>query len=1002
MIAKRISLRAFIEGIEIPIIGVNLQATVSNPASCTMQVVPLDEVHNIKAKSMVHVFYWDFNKGDIKFDDLENYKIIFSGEIIGVEFQKTPNGRSAILQCADFTVDWDICYQYMITYGPNGNVLTPEGANYGAGGSMFDNIINGHSGVLLSYLRRRPKSPGLQGITGLMGGIISFIEAFGGISKHSAGVNDYFAICELKHKILQQVIAEQNDDTARRLFDEKHFMEWLERGVTTLGELCRLTDMIRLLFKYIYYEYVTNFTPMYVPGSGQNISLNKTLKINHVIEGTINRLFDDQNIDNIKERVLVEYEQLKSASSIGDNKKQVDSINQAMQILERIKDITQYSKNVVDLLNSAKKYLKDGIISSGAPKDIKLDRLNTYIFKPECYFVAPPRCNIIFPGQVTQFSYSRNFLREVTRLRLQTGMAFIGNERLLADFSYAPSIQEIKVLANDQKVHGVRALLPWEKFTGIQPKFETLHELNYVANKRQKQLQKGVVRGYQSGTNKKTGEDNIVKMAVSMKQKAANFNFFKARFESRQINLNMKFNPYLILGFPCAVIDKPFYIRDNEIKILAEKQGFKLEDVKDFDIVKDIDKFSELLPAPIQYLGYISLLSHSIDQTGGTTNAVLTHARTHRVTNDDFLKFFLYKQIEVNSTQLVKTFLDYDDLEKQGNKHLIEILTNLTFQGSPAEITSNDKETRNRIQIDSFDLLNTKLTKKLTESTSIGKTQSVVSGNVTYQIPSQYGLLKPGGKGIKGGIIKEIIVTDPSLIDLNGKKCWRSVVLYEEKKGNKEYKNIPVEELIRPNWFSPLYSNLDIGKNIYTPFLGTDSLVDQIIFTSTEGSSVQGLSDMDKVAYLRDLETGANSLWLPDPKLYDTPSVQTAVDILAFQYAQLLDRGGNVDQFIENYTSRPIASMRDIFGSADLEYQRVGNQLDIKTGVPGFHSSSVAPFGELIGLIDNPDIEYASRFGDKSTEKISRTNDVRPERRASIDSYTETLRREESLIGLVG
>jgi hypothetical protein len=264
-----------------------------------MQVVPLDEIHKLKAKSMVHVFYWDFNKGDIKFDDLENYKIIFSGEIIGIEFQKTPNGRAAILQCADFTVDWDICYQYMITYGPNGNVLTPEGANYGAGGSMFDNIINGHSGVLLSYLRRRPKSPGLQGITGLMGGIISFIEAFGGISKHSAGVNDYFAICELKHKILQQVIAEQNDDTARRLFDEKHFMEWLERGVTTLGELCRLTDMIRLLFKYIYYEYVTNFTPMYVPGSGQNISLNKTLKINHVIEGTINRLFDDQNISRV-------------------------------------------------------------------------------------------------------------------------------------------------------------------------------------------------------------------------------------------------------------------------------------------------------------------------------------------------------------------------------------------------------------------------------------------------------------------------------------------------------------------------------------------------------------------------------------------------------------------------------------------------------------------------------------------------------------------------------
>jgi hypothetical protein len=1012
------------EGLEVPVIGATVQVSRSAPATATIQVVPLDILDNLKEQTMVHLFYYDLTTKDYDFSKLENYKLLFMGELVGVGFQSTPSGRVATLRCADFTINWDKVYQYMITYGPNGNVLTPEGGNYGAGDTKFNNIMDGHAAVMLRYLRRTPTSPGLQGLQGLVGGIVSFIEAFGGVDHHTNGVNDFFAISELKNHILQQIVAEDNDNTATSLFSAKEFMEWLERGVTTLGELCRLSDMINMLFNYIYYEYVTNVNPMYTPGNEQFRQSSLNLKINESINEAILGLRDDGIIQNIKERLQHGISILDVVVVLTENEKQKKLLKDALDNMKAIVEETQYSKAVSAKLTSTKKILELSKSKDVLKKDtVKAPRVGSYIFKPECYFVAPPRCNVIFPEHRTQISKDNNMLNRYTRLRLQSGMAFIGNDKLLADYCYAPSRQEVESYAKEQGSYGVRALLPWEVYSGIQPKFEYLNEINYVANKKQRELQKGTVRLIENkAKNKNTGQDNIIKAAVALKQKAANFNFFKARFSGRRMNVNTRFNPSIIAGFPALIINKPFYITDEDIKNVASKMGFSLDKISEQDIVSNIDKLAQLLDAPMHYIGYVDTVIHTVDQSGGTTNCALSYVRTHKITDDDYLQLKQAQVVKQLNTKILSTQYDITDAQNRGDAASIKLLQDLTYQNiEPApsikpqieesgmdafDITNITKSTLlPKLNISGIDTIRTDLRTKNTNKDigGVGYTKTREIDGGTIEVPTQYGILAPGMKGPKG-TIKEVQIVDSTLLELNGKRSWKTIILYEEVVSKEILKSIPIEEIIRPNWFSHLYSNLYIGDGVYQKYFGSGSIVDQLVFQSQSGLSLQGLAD--KKAAIQSLSNFSlettDTLKTPDAKLFDIPSVETAANILAFQYGRALQENADIERFVDDYTSRPVANWVDILGSPDLQYRKVGNQLVVEKGKPGFHSAAVAPFGDLVGLVDNPDAALPSRFGDKKVNVISRKVDPRPGRRKVVEEYVNQLRSTESVVSLEG
>lgn len=993
--ARRLHLRLFIEGIEIPIISCVVQATINQPAVCTVQIVPLHEINEFKPRCMMHVFFYDFTDDrTVDLQDIKRYKLLFSGETIGHSFSASGLGRQAVLSAADFSSNWTKAYQYMITYGPSGNVLTPAATNYAAGSDKFNNIIDSHMMVLAAYLNSTPKSPGFRSIKGLLGGILVLIEQFGGVIGHRRGHNDFFTYQELRCKIMQQIVAEENDNTANQLFQAKEFYEWLEDSLAKLGELCTLNDMISLLFQYIYYERVPVPSPLFKRGNAGDKYVD-TIKVNDLLNEIAYQLEGRGNLDEIKINAQTALKQIALVKQYENlDKTQIKNLQDAENLIKGIQDVKQKNKAVLANLAKAKKLVLDTIkkVTDTELKKIEVDKLNTIIFKPECYFVSPPRCNIIFPDHNTQWNYARNHETEYTRLRLQSGMIFdLDKEQLLADFCYAPAGPEVDRLAKEQGGGRLGSLLPWEKFTGVLPKFEYISELNYVASKKQKELQK-----------------DVQKLARSYKTRAANFNFYKYRFLSRSLTGSCRFNPFLVAGFPLAFISEPFIVDKEQLIERAREKGTELNEIKTQDVIDNIKELAKELNAPTHYIGYVTTLSHTIDQSGASTSFSCSHARPHRTTNDEYLEIYKDTAQKAAGKQTFKTFLDIDDLISKGDAKLITFLKDLTPQNPP---TTTQQSTiindRPKLSIDGLDVLSpsfrTKSNDKFVEYVGETTDQEVLTGKI--KVPTNSGKLKVGDQGLFGNITTIRVINDIiKKVVYEGKEiyAWKTLLVYEEKDTTEVLKPIPLEEVLRPSWFSPNYSNLLIGEQIYQKFIGTGALVDEVVFKDPNGLSIQGAKSnrielLNKLAESKDLLSDTEKL--TQSKLFETPSVEEALDVLAFQYGELVRQNLDAERFITDYTYREIANIEDILGSEDLEFRVSGKTLERVNGIQGFHSVAVANYDNLLGLLQNPDLPLPNRI---SSRNISGTIDVRKERREKILEYYNKVNQTGEIIAFKG
>lgn len=1049
---QKLNLRLFLEGIEVPVIAAQVQCNINAPATASIQIVPDDSAMQFKPRTMVHLFFWDFsqdlptpqsNQGSVP--PFSGYRLLFVGEVIGLTYTKNPLQRSMVLQCADLSTYWDTTYQMFISYGPRGNFFNESSAIWAGGNSMFNDLLDGHVSVLNDYLKRSPKSDGLQNVKGLMGGIISLLEAMGGVANHTRGVNDFFTVAELKNHILQQIVAEQDDDTAQRLFDAKAFMEWLTRGITGAGELVTFRDMLKLLFKWIYYEVIPVTTPYYVQGT-QGVTSNKkvTTTTQTVPAGTVTQVQGLRG-QAVAQTQLATMDAAASASVakgmdgpltalVTDNtlpQTFTNPINAALIILGGL--INQTSTTSVDLRiawNQVATFLNQAIFTVSGVTSTKtvttkskptLDHLNTQIFRPDCFFAAPPKCNVIFPEHEVSFSFNRQFLQEITRLRLNTS-GFLTGGGMFGEAFYAPVMSEIQQLAKMQGNSGIRALLPWEIHTGILPKFEHMSEINYVANKQERLLQKDI-RG----------------KAYGFGQRAANFNFFKYRFAARSIDLSTRFNPWMVLGFPALIIDKPWLVDTSQAKGSSTSGGSAATgSVVGADVLSDLRTMAVLLKAPLQYLGMVAGLTHNVDQGGGQTSASLTHARSHRITEDDFLGIFATQMTGKAGQQVVKTVLVADQLVQSGDLTLLRFLIDSTPQnassvasmqapspdlsadnGSPLPLSSRPSglpSTPNSAQASSV-LGNSVLSASpnVSGSTITGNTNSVPSkvDRTTVLEPSPYGKLKPGGKGPKGGTVIQIQLGSNQIQKLTGASAsaagssvgspsspvlvWSQAVIVESVKGAPLSSNIPFEELIRPPWFSPLYSSIFIGDRIYKPFFGTGSVVDEGMFLTPQGNLLTNTSQSRSALITQLLSADGDTIKTAQifeqakssGSIKDVPSVEQAVDALAYVYGQVKRQGLDVHRFVSDYTSRPIATLEQMLGSFDLQYapDATGKKLTVVSGTPGFHSAAIAPFDNLLGLLDNPDAQLPRLSSTGKKGPISTTLDPRPTRRARVVAY---------------
>ena len=57
---KQLGVRCFLEGIEIPLSGVAINAGLMQPATANITVIATDAIHDLKPRTLVHIFYYLF------------------------------------------------------------------------------------------------------------------------------------------------------------------------------------------------------------------------------------------------------------------------------------------------------------------------------------------------------------------------------------------------------------------------------------------------------------------------------------------------------------------------------------------------------------------------------------------------------------------------------------------------------------------------------------------------------------------------------------------------------------------------------------------------------------------------------------------------------------------------------------------------------------------------------------------------------------------------------
>jgi hypothetical protein len=1089
--AAPLGLRLFLEGVEVPVIAANVTVQPDMPATASVQIIPTDMSLNFLPRTLVHLFYLDANLSDAEIesakkaadktakvrtgvhgaaevDRLETndfaYKILFTGEVIGYTYRKTPQGRQLVLQCMDLSSYWDTCYQFFSDYSASGNGLTDSTHQFvGAGAGIFDNL-GGHQWVISNLINSPPRSPEYKNCKGLLGGLIHLLETVGGLRYRKAndfegynGVSDFFTIAELRYGLLSMIGAISADSTSAQLYASKAFCDWIRNGMTSLGNLISFRDMLNHINRYIFHNIYPNPCAMYAPGgemvakrtikvgtttfldAPQGPAIQSNLKkVLTAMISTINTLNDKSRLDYLIDAVsaankstqeiytdlvyntgLVEASKGSNAANVASSLKSITALIQNAEanlpiktwrrndlenkIKDALNDIVSAYNDLFALLNTNVAKLK-----AHAFKVPTASYLYNQLFLPEAFFVSPPRCNVIFPDQYFDLSYSRNFMREVTRLASTGGLGMLGGGRQgsqLFNTTYiAPPIRDVKgKLLFATMSQGCRVLLPHEVHSGIIPKFEW------------------VTDGHRWGVKASKTKGEAPGSKVYYLQRLANFQFFLHRWSARQLSINSIFNPNIVAGLPGVVIDRS-----------APSPA----------VIERLEKLMRRRMLPTQFVGKIYGYSHAIGQQGGSTSVQFAYARTHRGLDDEFLGV-LSKEIaeeskdlsfEVNPRELALGLDSAGVQEEQNNTSTGEATETEKAKAKQKAKTASNIELR-KLVVQMY--VDNKLKANVTVP-GLGKVKKVSPSGPTYlthSMADSLGISDEYFNTKKKTVTNKEAGTITTVQTLAGVDVIqvpeKITVTYVQVFGTGKYErtNVAFEDVVRPSWFDEnVWANKVITEKVYAPLLGTMAITDDKSLGQKQQDELlkRWKSDQVRCMTLADGKTTIGAVESPDG-VYYTPvaegSAEESIDGLSLVYGMIKERGGDVHGFIREFTRRPIANIVDILGSQNLEFDGNGKVLDPNVMIEGFHSrafgdyntdvqlpekegaSTTAGFkalGNLMeGVADPGSLQRPGLIGRTAKEKsgIRPELDPRGRARGRVRAYVEELQLSRGLLG---
>lgn len=1045
----------FLEGVEVPIIGIQIQGLPNAPLLAAIQIPPVAEGTRLLPRTLVHVFFRDpyeensphlaqrahsatdqrdpsayqnalDQRAGGTADDLTRYKLLFGGEILGFEWTKDQAQRALVLQCADWSNYWDYAYQWTNTglFGPGIKALFSGGST-----NLFTDFLSSSAEVVTNILRT--PSISFPNLKGLGGGIIHLLESIGGsyyYDKKIAGQNIFFTLAELRLHINQMIVAVENDPTASRLLALQGYGGLLNRLLGGMGGQTSIRQSITALQGIIFHETYAQPCPKYIPGTEGTVSG----QVRKRLDQSPDTIFIVRNATGVADALEDVKSQLNVATTRGDiaTFASTPSVQKSLrdQIVARLKKQQTFLKNTImqlskvkpavpsasSLLNAAQQRIgtaatvtqrwspnnAKSIAAVETPLNDAIDKLRRVaqlsvvtnnrktrtparlvqqILRPDVWFSAPPRCNVLFPEHYNRLQYRRSFMEEPTRLLLKTNDEFFGEDELFDRFYFAPKTKSVKKSKVNLQALLTNDLLEHELYTGILPVFEKMGELNIFA-----------ARG---GTVK----DRVPQ--VGLAQRSANFLYFKYRFASRQMVVSGRFNPYIALGFPALVIDKyanaEVLQQHNE---LLQKMGQPTRDV------------NKLLGT--SFLGNVTQTTIQVNQSSGQMDVVLSYPRQP----DEAVEFLGATDIEevtvnkrfdedvLRSTDVAS--IDQPRVQSLGpNLGTITRVQEVTdlYRGDPSSTTIEGATSTKSLLLYSNSRPGQKprtpasrVRAKVPVGLEVDARQ--LDKNVLAELgvdPEQQRKSSSSGRPEYLGKSQEFY-SQPRPLTIRVFRIEEEVPRFRQ-----EVVDLPAEEYIRPGWYGDIWHPSKIGE-AYDLFFSTGAITDPHTvagdgdsafaakFAGTSNGAQDALNEAAATDDPNDPRKDAPLVY----RLQTGASIEQAAAFLQATYSHIKVTGLDVEEFIRAYTWRPIATMVDIFGTGDLQLSPDGNF--VVQGIEGFHSRAFGPYSNLFGLV-TPEIEDV--VGLKRGTTSAQKGDTRKVKQDAVKDYLAGLGIGRAIIG---
>jgi hypothetical protein len=243
---KVLGAKVFLEGKEVPYLGVTFTSTVGAASVAYVEVVPHYHINNVKPRTHVVISVRDYHNVEEEYP----YILAWEGEVFGFDFSKNPEHRSVTLNCIDVSSYWD----NVLTYFLNPQTSLGRSMSFVEVGQDYDSAqkqrisiqatVHSTASYFLNIMTASTKEKG-----DMLAGMIEVLKKIGDI-------NDFYKNCQSRLRINDRILLKSSQKLTE-LLSEKEGLDWFSAVVGRESGFATLRDVIGDLMSIIFHDGTT-------------------------------------------------------------------------------------------------------------------------------------------------------------------------------------------------------------------------------------------------------------------------------------------------------------------------------------------------------------------------------------------------------------------------------------------------------------------------------------------------------------------------------------------------------------------------------------------------------------------------------------------------------------------------------------------------------------------------------------------------------------------------